>query len=106
MRADGLAAVLVSDVDYPNRVAHTLMTKVLDDFSSKFEWRSVGPEALDAYRGLLTYAVRNIPVKFYTWLVTNIKFFPSLSRRIGPSTSQIPKSSGSGCTYKDTIRIR
>ncbi|ODN01683.1 Synaptobrevin YKT6 [Orchesella cincta] len=52
VRVDGLSTVLVSDIDYPSRVAHTLMTKVLDDFSSKFEWRSVGPEALDAYRDL------------------------------------------------------
>lgn len=48
VRPDGLSSVLVSDVDYPSRVAHTLMTKVLDDFSVKHEWKTAGPEALDS----------------------------------------------------------
>ncbi|XP_047508304.1 synaptobrevin homolog YKT6 [Pieris napi] len=35
VRADNLAGVLISDHEYPNRVAHTLITKLLDDFSAK-----------------------------------------------------------------------
>lgn len=34
VRADNLAGVLISDHEYPNRVAHTLITKILDDFSA------------------------------------------------------------------------
>ncbi|PSN51198.1 Synaptobrevin YKT6 [Blattella germanica] len=33
VRGDNLAGVLISDHDYPHRVAHTLITKVLDEFS-------------------------------------------------------------------------
>ncbi|XP_071451023.1 synaptobrevin homolog YKT6 [Hetaerina americana] len=32
VRADNLAGVLISDHEYPTRVAHTLLTKVLDEF--------------------------------------------------------------------------
>lgn len=35
VRADNLAAVLIADHEYPQRVAHTLLTKVLDDFTQK-----------------------------------------------------------------------
>lgn len=35
VRADNLAAVLIADHEYPQRVAHTLITKVLDDFTAK-----------------------------------------------------------------------
>lgn len=35
VRADGLAATLVSDHEYPHRVAHTLLNKVLEEFSAK-----------------------------------------------------------------------
>ncbi|KAL5240780.1 hypothetical protein ACI65C_008190 [Semiaphis heraclei] len=35
VRADNLAGVLISDDEYPHRVAHTLLTKVLDEFSAK-----------------------------------------------------------------------
>ncbi|XP_022112389.1 synaptobrevin homolog YKT6 [Pieris rapae] len=35
VRGDNLAGVLISDHEYPNRVAHTLITKLLDDFSAK-----------------------------------------------------------------------
>lgn len=35
VRADNLAAVLIADHEYPQRVAHTLLTKVLDDFAQK-----------------------------------------------------------------------
>lgn len=35
VRADNLAGVLISDHEYPNRVAHTLITKIMDEFSAK-----------------------------------------------------------------------
>lgn len=35
VRADNLAAVLISDHEYPRRVAHTLITKVMDEFAVK-----------------------------------------------------------------------
>lgn len=35
VRADNLAGVLIADHEYPQRVAHTLLTKVLDDFTQK-----------------------------------------------------------------------
>lgn len=35
VRADNLAAVLISDHEYPRRVAHTLITKVMDDFEAR-----------------------------------------------------------------------
>lgn len=35
VRADNLAAVLISDHEYPRRVAHTLITKVMDEFATK-----------------------------------------------------------------------
>ncbi len=33
VRQDGLVGVCVSDQEYPNRVAHTLITRVMEDFS-------------------------------------------------------------------------
>lgn len=35
VRSDNLAAVLIADHEYPGRVAHTLLTKIMDDFSAK-----------------------------------------------------------------------
>lgn len=35
VRGDSLAAVLIADHEYPQRVAHTLLTKVMDDFTLK-----------------------------------------------------------------------
>jgi synaptobrevin homolog YKT6 len=35
VRSDNLSAVLVADHEYPGRVAHTLLTKVCDDFAMK-----------------------------------------------------------------------
>ncbi|XP_013139877.1 PREDICTED: synaptobrevin homolog YKT6 [Papilio polytes] len=35
VRADNLAGILISDHEYPNRVAHTLITKILDEFTAK-----------------------------------------------------------------------
>ncbi|GIX73720.1 synaptobrevin homolog YKT6 [Caerostris darwini] len=36
VRADKLAAALISDHEYPHRVAHTLLNKVLEEFSNKY----------------------------------------------------------------------
>ncbi|KAK0074376.1 hypothetical protein PV325_008429 [Microctonus aethiopoides] len=36
VRGDNLAGVLISDHEYPSRVSHTLITKVLDEFSTKY----------------------------------------------------------------------
>lgn len=35
VRADNLGAVIIADHEYPQRVAHTLLSKVLDDFTLK-----------------------------------------------------------------------
>lgn len=35
VRANNLASVLISDHEYPRRVAHTLIARVMDDFASK-----------------------------------------------------------------------
>ncbi|CAG9764543.1 unnamed protein product [Ceutorhynchus assimilis] len=35
VRADNLAGVIISDQEYPSRVSHTLLTKILDDFADK-----------------------------------------------------------------------
>lgn len=35
VRGDGLAGVLISDHEYPSRVSHTLITKVLDEFAQR-----------------------------------------------------------------------
>jgi len=43
VRGDNLAAVAVSDHDYPPRVAHTMLIRVMEDFAgqiSKAEWTS------------------------------------------------------------------
>lgn len=34
VRGDGLSGVVISDQEYPNRVAHTLLMKILDDFTT------------------------------------------------------------------------
>ncbi|KAK8799489.1 hypothetical protein WA158_006038 [Blastocystis sp. Blastoise] len=39
LRADGLGAVIVTDKEYPSRVAFGLETRLLDDFDSKFVGR-------------------------------------------------------------------
>lgn len=36
VRGDNLAGVLISDHEYPNRVSHTLITKVLDEFAAQY----------------------------------------------------------------------
>lgn len=35
VRTDNLSGVLIADHEYPQRVAHTLITKILDEFSAK-----------------------------------------------------------------------
>lgn len=35
VRADNLAGVVISDHEYPARVSHTLITKILDEFAQK-----------------------------------------------------------------------
>lgn len=35
VRSDRLAGVVISDQEYPSRVSHTLITRVLDEFASK-----------------------------------------------------------------------
>ncbi|KAJ3277256.1 palmitoyltransferase [Borealophlyctis nickersoniae] len=46
VRADGLAAVLVSEADYPTRTAFSILNRILDEFSAKFpqdKWSSLTP---------------------------------------------------------------
>ncbi|KAJ3269718.1 palmitoyltransferase [Borealophlyctis nickersoniae] len=46
VRADGLAAVLVSEADYPIRTAFSILNRILDEFSAKFpqdKWSSLTP---------------------------------------------------------------
>jgi synaptobrevin family protein YKT6 len=52
VRADGLAAVLVSDSEYPQRVGHTLLTKVIDEVAGQGDWRTANTETLRNYKGL------------------------------------------------------
>lgn len=55
VRADGLTCVLTADHEYPQRVSHTLITKVLDDFASAVpmisQWVENNPAA-SAFQGL------------------------------------------------------
>ena len=43
VRSDSLVGICFSDHEYPNRVAHTLLTKILEDFSAQVP-RSQWPE--------------------------------------------------------------
>lgn len=36
VRPDGLASVIIADNEYPQRVAHTLLNKVMDDFTNVY----------------------------------------------------------------------
>uniref|UniRef100_A0A8C4QBG8 YKT6 v-SNARE homolog (S. cerevisiae) n=1 Tax=Eptatretus burgeri TaxID=7764 RepID=A0A8C4QBG8_EPTBU len=64
IQEDGLAGVVISDHEYPTRVAFTLLNKVLDEFSMQvknIDWPSGSPAtvnytALDGY--LAKYQVR------------------------------------------------
>ncbi|XP_050049163.1 synaptobrevin homolog YKT6 [Dermacentor andersoni] len=60
VRSDSLAGVVVSDHEYPSRVAHTLLNKVLDDFASKIPahtWSSL-VESTCQYQGLEAYLAK------------------------------------------------
>lgn len=50
VRGDSLSAVLIADHEYPQRVAHTLITKVLDDFTVKIPaelWSTISESGVD-----------------------------------------------------------
>ncbi|XP_019871747.1 synaptobrevin homolog YKT6 isoform X2 [Aethina tumida] len=36
VRGDNLGGVIITDHEYPSRVSHTLLTKILDEFAAKF----------------------------------------------------------------------
>jgi len=47
VRSDGLASVIISDTEYPQRVAHTLLSKVMDDFTNSYppsSWANMGEQ--------------------------------------------------------------
>lgn len=57
VRADGLAAVLVTDAEYPHRVSHTLLTKTLDDAAVSLpDWKTANTETYRSYKGKLDRA--------------------------------------------------
>ncbi|GAB6024927.1 palmitoyltransferase [Chamberlinius hualienensis] len=61
VRADNLAGVAISDQEYPNRVAHTLITKILDDFTAKVpqsQWGNVASEGSMPFKELDDYLVK------------------------------------------------
>ncbi|XP_064600047.1 synaptobrevin homolog YKT6-like [Liolophura sinensis] len=50
VRSDSLSAVLLADHEYPQRVAHTLLNKILDEFSNKVPkgiWSTAKPSEVD-----------------------------------------------------------
>ncbi|XP_073976562.1 YKT6 v-SNARE homolog [Rhodnius prolixus] len=50
VRCDNLAGVVISNHDYPHRVAHTLLTKVLDEFATKIPascWPTASEASID-----------------------------------------------------------
>ncbi|XP_064556102.1 synaptobrevin homolog YKT6 [Drosophila montana] len=60
VRADNLAGVLIADHEYPHRVAHTLITKILDDFAAKVsadQWQN-GTEATIAFDSLPAFLAK------------------------------------------------
>lgn len=49
VRADGLAGIIIGDHEYPQRVAHTLLTKTLDDFTQQvpsYLWTSADENSI------------------------------------------------------------
>ena len=47
-----MASVVISDHEYPNRVAHTLITNILDEFEKvvpQFKWTSTEEECVFAF---------------------------------------------------------
>ncbi|KAM7350437.1 YKT6 v-SNARE homolog [Cochliomyia hominivorax] len=50
VRTDNLAGVLIADHEYPQRVGHTLITKILDEFSAKIPsdlWETANENSID-----------------------------------------------------------
>ncbi|XP_037936323.1 synaptobrevin homolog YKT6 [Teleopsis dalmanni] len=50
VRSDNLAGVLIADHEYPQRVAHTLITKILDEFAAKVpleNWETATDSTID-----------------------------------------------------------
>ncbi|CAF0954730.1 unnamed protein product [Adineta steineri] len=48
VRHDGLASVLIADSEYPQRVVHTIISKVMDDFTNMYPpslWASMDEQA-------------------------------------------------------------
>ncbi|KAI9340269.1 Longin-like domain-containing protein [Obelidium mucronatum] len=46
VRSDGLAGVIVTDIEYPTRSAFTIVNKVLEEFSTRFpssQWGTLNP---------------------------------------------------------------
>ncbi|KAJ3302299.1 palmitoyltransferase [Kappamyces sp. JEL0829] len=43
VRSDGLAAVMVADSEYPQRVAFSVLGKIVDEFSAKFPTKNITP---------------------------------------------------------------
>ncbi|XP_063989374.1 synaptobrevin homolog YKT6 [Diachasmimorpha longicaudata] len=60
VRGDSLAGVLISDHEYPNRVSHTLITKVLDDFAGRYppsSWGTLNESSCD-FPSINTYLAK------------------------------------------------
>lgn len=50
VRSDNLAGVLITDHEYPNRVAHTLITKTMDEFTAAVpasSWATAKEDSID-----------------------------------------------------------
>lgn len=60
VRGDNLGAVLIADHEYPQRVAHTLLTKVLDDFTARVpsELWAAGSESSISFTTLAAYLAK------------------------------------------------
>ena len=71
VRPDGLAAVLVSDSEYPQRVGHTLLVKVLDDVSAQTDWKTANTETLRNYKGKYFYFKEVELISSFSWKYFN-----------------------------------
>uniref|UniRef100_U5EYV5 Putative snare protein ykt6 synaptobrevin/vamp syperfamily n=1 Tax=Corethrella appendiculata TaxID=1370023 RepID=U5EYV5_9DIPT len=50
VRSDNLSAIIIADHEYPQRVAHTLLSKVLDDFTAKVsadQWKTGNEQTIN-----------------------------------------------------------
>ncbi|CAG8534144.1 14056_t:CDS:2 [Acaulospora colombiana] len=56
-RAEGLAGIIISDSEYPQRVAFSLLNKILDEFLTKFPRDTWKPQTI-VYPELKTYLVK------------------------------------------------